>query len=52
MRLDVNFSVRFRLTNNRKSLNVTVEGGETEFRCGTQTVDSRFFKSPWEMKTS
>ena len=38
--------------NNRKSLNVTVEGGAAEFRCGTRTVDSRFFEPLWVTKIS
>ena len=38
--------------NNRKSLNVTVVGGATEFRCGPRMVDSRFFKPPLETKIS
>ena len=50
--MDVNFSVRSRLTNDRKSLNVTVVGGATESLCGTRAGDSRFFESPWEMKIS
>ena len=50
--MDADFSVRSRLMNNRKSLNVTVEGGATEFRCGTRTVDSRFFEPLWETKIS
>ena len=36
----------------KKSLNITVVGGATEFRCGTRTVGSLFFEPPWEMKIS